>query len=207
MIIEFDETAHVYTVDGKKVPSVTQIVAPLGQDYDEPDDMTETVVDAAAERGTVMHAYIAWRLDGGAPEAFEMPDMYVPYADAVDLFLAEHSVVPVAVEEPLGCDSFAGTPDLICEFDGQLAVLDWKFVSQVAKSKVGAQLAGYDELCRINGLFVDRLFAVQFTKDGSYRLYPVGWDAARAAFFEALGIYRIKTAKHPRGRIFEEDKQ
>lgn len=203
MNIEFDEATHIYTVDGKKVPSVTQLVAPLGEDYDEPDELTEGIIDAAAERGTVMHAYIAWRLDGGDPAEFEMPDMYAPYADAVDLFLSEHSVVPFAVETPLACADFAGTPDLICEFDGALSVLDWKFVSQIAKSKVGAQLAGYQRLCELSGLFPERRIAVQFLKDGTYRLYPVGSKAGEA-FAVCLVMNDIRTAKHPRGKIFEE---
>ena len=55
MTLDYDPTRHEYRVDGKLVPSVTQLVAPLGQDYDEPDDLTESVLDAATERGTTMH--------------------------------------------------------------------------------------------------------------------------------------------------------
>ena len=87
--VTFDEATHAYTVDGKAVPSVTQLVAPLGADYDEPeDDMLALTVEAAADRGTTMHAYLAHRLTGGAPEDFELPDAYDPYACAVELFLA-----------------------------------------------------------------------------------------------------------------------
>ena len=50
--VTFDEAKHAYTVDGKAVPSVTQLVAPLGADYDEPeDDMLALTVEAAADRG------------------------------------------------------------------------------------------------------------------------------------------------------------
>ena len=73
--VTFDDAKHAYTVDGKAVPSVTQLVAPLGADYDEPeDDMLALTVDAAADRGTTMHAYLAHRLTGGTPEDFELPD-------------------------------------------------------------------------------------------------------------------------------------
>ena len=32
--VTFDDAKHAYTVDGKAVPSVTQLVSPLGEVYD-----------------------------------------------------------------------------------------------------------------------------------------------------------------------------
>ncbi len=204
MTLEYDPEKHQYHVDGKLVPSVTQLVAPLGADFDDPDDMLESVLDAATDRGATIHAYIEHRLLGGDPEDFELPSMYLPYADAVELFLAEHSIVPIAIETSMAVQDFAGTPDLVCEFDGTDAILDWKVVSQIAKSKVGAQLGGYGVLCCANGLFPEKLYAVQFLKTGEYRLYPVDSVHAGAAFSLCLDVYRLKTKSHPRGRIFKE---
>lgn len=201
MDIEFNEVKHQYLVDGLPVPSVTQLVAPLGEDYDEPDDLMEQTLDAAADRGVTMHAYLAHRLVGGAPEDFELPTAYAVYAEGVEQLLSEHTITPLVVETPMPGIGYAGTPDLVCEFDGTVAVLDWKFVSTIAKSKVGAQLAGYRELCEVNGIFPDELYAVQFTSDGSYRLYPVEPEPNALAFTVCRHLYEIKTRKHPRGRI------
>lgn len=201
--LTFDAERHEYKYDGKTVPSVTQLVAPLGESYEEMDELTEISVDAAAERGTVLHAYIAWRLDGGTREEFEMPDEYGPWADGADLMLAEHEIEPLLIEAPLGCEDYAGTPDLVCMMDGKLSVLDYKFVSTVSKSKVGAQLAGYAALLNREGVFPEQLIAVQFTADGSYRFYPVGMPEAREAFDACLLVYSYKTQKHPRGRIYK----
>ena len=201
MTVTFDESTHQYTVDGVSVPSVTQLVAPLGADYDEPDELLETAVDIAADRGVTMHAYIAHRLLGLPPEEFELPSAYLSYADGVEQLLSEHTILPLLVETPLPGIGYAGTPDLVCMFDGDIAVLDWKFVSQIAKSKVGAQLAGYQELCDFSDIFPDKLYAVQFTRDGSYRLYPVDTDAGIEAFRLCRSLYAIKNKKHPRGRI------
>lgn len=200
MIVEFDESTHQYLVDGVPVPSVTQLVAPLGADYDEPDDFLDIALDLAVDRGVTMHAYLAHRLQGGEAEDFEFPAVYDPYADAVELFLSEHDIVPYSIETPMPGDGFAGTPDLVCEFDGQTAIVDYKFVSQVAKSKVGAQLVGYAQLCEANGIYPDALYAVQFLKDGSYRLYPVG-AGSHAAFEMCRTLYDLKNKKHPRGKI------
>lgn len=201
MTVTFDETTHRYTVDGEIVPSVTQLVAPLGDDYDEPDELLESAVDIAADRGVTMHAYIAHRLAGLPAEDFELPGIYEIYAQGVEQLLAEHVIVPLIVETPMPGVGFAGTPDLVCEFDGTTAVLDWKFVSQIAKSKVGAQLAGYQELCVHNAVFPEALYAVQFTREGSYRLYPVEPEPNSLAFTVCKHLHAIKTRKHPRGRI------
>ena len=200
MTIEFDEATHRYTVDGQAVPSVTQLVAPLGPDLTEDDDL-ELTMEAAADRGVTLHAYLAHRLQGGEAEDFELPGAYQPYAAAVELFLAEHQITPLLIETALPGPGFAGTPDLVCEFDGGIAILDYKFVSQVAKSKVGAQLGGYRALCEHNGVYVDALYAVQFLPDGTYRLYPADPTQAEVGFTVCRTLYEIKTKKHPRGRI------
>lgn len=200
-MLTFEETTHQYNIDGVAVPSVTQLVAPLGDDFDDMDAEMELTVEAAADRGVTMHAYIAHRLQGGSPEDFELPSQYLPYADAVELFLAEHSITPMLIETPLAGDGYAGTPDLVCEFDGPLAIVDYKFVSAVCKSRVGAQLCGYLELCEFNGIYPDSLIAVQFLPDGTYRLYPVEGVQSSVAWTVCKSLHELKKKKHPRGRI------
>lgn len=197
----FDPDTHRYTLDGVPVPSVTQLVSPLGPDPEEDPDL-ELTVESAADRGLTMHAYIAHRLEGNAPEDFELPEAYSPYADAVELFLSEHTVDPLLIETPLPGPGFAGTPDLLCTFDGKISILDWKFVSQIVKSKVGAQLGGYRMLCEFNQLFPEALYAVQFLSDGTYRLYPADFDRSANAFRQSLLLRDLRQERHPRGRIF-----
>lgn len=201
MSLDFDPQNHQYRLDGVSVPSVTQIVAPLGEDFDEPESDLELTVEAAADRGVTMHAYLAHRLMGGEPEDFELPGQYQPYAEAVEFFLSEHSIVPLLIETALPGPGYAGTPDLVAQFDGPIAILDYKFVSTVAKSRVGAQLGGYLGLCEHNGVFPEALYAVQFLPGGTYRLYPADEGAAKAAFTVCQALHEIKTKKHPRGRI------
>jgi len=204
MTLAFNEEKHEYLVDGRPAPSVTELVAPLGEDYDDLDEYMELAVDYAAERGTALHAYIAHRLTGGAPEDFELPTAYEGYAESVELFLAEHRIEPILIETALCCSQYAGTPDLVCDFDGTLTILDYKFVSQVAKSKVGAQLGGYLSLCEENGLEPQKLAAVQFLPEGEgYRLYPADKASAVAAFTACLAVYGWKKTQHKRGRIFK----
>lgn len=186
MTVVFNDEKHTYTlmgegVEGKVVPSVTELVAPLGADFDDMDELTELAVENAAED-------------------FELPDQYADYAESVELFLSEHTINPWLIEYPLGCEDFAGTPDLVCDFDGAPTILDYKFVSTIAKTKVGAQLQGYRQLCEQNDLFVDKLVAVQFTRDG-YRLYNVDVETTALSFHVCLTLHMLKKKKHPRGCI------
>lgn len=203
MDVTFDAEKHQYEIDGKKVPSVTQLVAPLGNPMDDLSDFEEITLDAAAERGTTMHAYLEFRLSGGEREDFELPSDYEDYADSVEQFLAEHDIFAFSIEKKLGGFYngvwYAGTPDLVCEFDGMLSILDYKFVSSLSKTKVGAQLHGYRLLCEYNGLFPGDMYAVHFTRDG-YALYKVGNETLEA-FLTCLQLEQHKKMKHPRGGI------
>jgi hypothetical protein len=141
--VVFDEARHAYEVDGKELPSVTQLVAVLGDDG----DIDEDILERAADRGTTCHAIIAMALQGEDYRG-EYPAMYQPWVDSIEAFLHEHNIVPLMIETPLGNTTlgYAGTPDLVCEFDGATALLDYKCVSQVNKTKVKAQLNAYDQL-------------------------------------------------------------
>ena len=198
-VLAFDEGSHTYTVDGRPVPCVTELVEVYGPDGDDMDEWEEAF-ERAAERGTICHALLEQAV-GGRMDEWEYPDAYEGYAQGIRLFLAEHDIRPLAVETPLYSARLgvAGTPDLLAEFDGRLAILDYKFVSQLAKTKVKAQLNFYRALYEDNGLFVDGLYAVQFRPDGTYRLYPTAMDDTELQ--AALHIYQIKHKKHGRGRI------
>lgn len=201
--LTFDQETHTYRVDGEIIPSVTQLTSIFGPPLPEDGDDFELTMEAAADRGVTLHAYIQHRLGGWNASELELPSAYEPYADAVELFLAEHRLDPMLVETSLWGEDcgvrFAGTPDLVGDFDGKLSVLDWKFVSQIQKTKVGAQLSGYWELCAANGIFPEALYCVQFLPDGTYRLYPAGLRADD--FFLAMDVYTAAHRKHPKGEI------
>jgi len=54
----FDEEAHRYTVNGKIIPSVTQIIGSVG--LYEYDHVPAETLAVAAERGRIVHTYIEW---------------------------------------------------------------------------------------------------------------------------------------------------
>lgn len=193
----FIEEGHQYMLGDMLLPSVSEIIAPLGADLDDSD--LELKLEAAAERGTICHKLLELYLNG--EKESEYPSEYEGYADGIRLFLAEHKIVPYAIEKPICSKELmvAGTPDLFCEYDGKLTVIDYKFVSQICKPKVKAQLNLYRRMLEEAGVFPEQLIAVQFLPDGLYRLYPV---ADSDAEYEAcLRIYQFKKQKYARGKI------
>lgn len=200
-LLFYPET-HTYTLDGKEIPSVTHLVEIYSTAKIEEDSDLEITFESASERGTLLHRYLEHRLTGGKPDDYEVPDAYSGYVDAIELFLSEHELEPMLIETPMYSEpdfAFAGTPDYVGTFDGKLAIIDWKFVSQIQKTKVGAQLNGYKILCESNGIYPEKLFCVQFFPNGEYRLYPVGDDGETMDL--CCQVYQAKNMKHPRGGI------
>lgn len=198
----FYPETHTYTLDGKEIPSVTQLVEIYSTAKAEEDSDLELTFESAAERGTLLHGYLEHRLTGGEVEDYEIPDAYSGYVEAIELFLSEHELGPILIETPMYSDgkfAFAGTPDYVGGFDGSFVILDWKFVSQIQKTKVGAQLNGYRIMAERNDIYVENLYCVQFLADGQYRLYPVEDDSR--TFDLCWDVYQAKNMKHPRGRI------
>lgn len=196
MAFTFNEQDHTYWLDGKELMSASKLISPLGEDIEEG---LEDIFAAAAERGTILHAALANALVGVSIED-DLPDDYLPYWEAINLFLVEHEIEPIAIEEPIYSEALrvAGTPDILCRFDGKLALLDYKFVAQVAKTKAKAQLNIYTMMYEEQGVSPESLYIVQFMK-GAYRLYPVA--IGREEVEACLKIRELKEKKHTRGRI------
>ena len=145
-----------------------------------------------------MREYIKRRY-GGGQSGLLVPEGCGGYAEAADLFLSEHRLIPATEVKPmwgreLG-EVFAGSPDFIGFFDGTFSVLDFNFTCDLPKSQVGARLNGYQSLAFQAGLFPDSLFAVQFTPDGKYRIFPAGDKAD--GFRLCLEVWREKNKPHP----------
>lgn len=194
---EFISDTHTYLLDGKPLMSVSELVNPLAQDMGAVDELT---LEAAAERGTTCHKLLELLLNGEDIEG-EYPDEYQCYVDGIELFLSEHDITPLYIEQPIYSEELglAGTPDLICLFDGEMAIVDYKFVSQVQKTKLGAQVTAYKAMCEDNGIDIDAMYIAHFLPTGKYRLYPVEDNRERLDLLLKLRAERQK--KHARGRI------
>lgn len=160
MSLHFDEGTHTYILNGRVLPSVTQVLERTGiVDYSFIPPRTRQM---ALERGSAVHASIALDLEGDLDEASVEPLMgYVEAARAVrhDLGIT----TPDTFEERRHCPRYlyAGTVDLIFAD----ILLDWKTNS--AEWWVRLQTAAYAGMFG-GGKF--RRIAAELHADGTYRL-------------------------------------
>ena len=113
----------------------------------------------------------------------------------MELFLEEHALSPIYIEKAWYGEvdglTYAGTTDFYGGVNHTEAILDWKFVSQVDKHKVAAQLGAYARLLAANDKEVWSLGAVQFLP-GTYRYYHCTIESALAMFEPCLQLAKAK---------------
>ena len=162
----FDAVEHSYTIDGRKVPSVTRIIkAVLGSGYEGLPN-----AEYLMERGRVNHACYALIARGIEFDHDPISELYIA---ACRKFLKETRPEVIAVEMPVHSYrlQYAGTLDLLARFDGKVILIDWK---GSANNRIGYQLAAYAiALEECEGIKVAGGIGVEITGDGSYSTTPV----------------------------------
>lgn len=171
-MIEFDEKKHQYKVDGKVVPSVTEIlehITAVGYGKVNP-----SILEEAKERGTAVHE-LTEAIDLGFPPEYIDPAVE-GYAVAYLKFLEDYDVEWDYIEhrfyEPkMG---FCGTIDRVGKIDGKDCVLDIKTTSSPSadqKIAVCLQTAAYSlGIVDEYSPYVNR-YALYLQKDGTYELF------------------------------------
>ena len=152
--LTFDKENHSYFLDGRIIPSVTQILTQSGildKRFFKP---------GAAERGTRVHSLCEQIANGEPPEEEN------GYTEAFKSFLKDARIEPVATEH-IGYSSsgFAGTIDLIASFRGETAIFDVK--TGVYQEWWPLQLAGYALLLENENI---RRFSLEIKDTGKYKL-------------------------------------
>lgn len=169
----FDEDKHQYSVNGKVIPSVSEIIGPVTYSQFR---VQQNVVDQAAHRGSMAHALTALYDFGALEDESSLSPDEAFYLKAWRDFCHDYSPEWQYIELPLACRTFAGTIDRIGIIDGHLAIVDIKTTSnmdRVHKVALACQLAGYWDLCQLNGLDAKywNSMGVQIKKDGTYAVH------------------------------------
>lgn len=193
MTLTFDEPSHTYRVDGRVVPSVTQLLGTL-QDWQ---GVPPSVLEAKAELGRCVHK--ACELDDADDLDEESIDPVVlGYLQGWRKFKRETGALILQSERQLANRllGFAGTLDRVAELlavsAGDRWLIDIKSSSTLAPW-VGVQLAGYRLLLESNGERVDRLAAVQLLPDGTYRIERYGHPDDVRCFMSLLAVHHWRT--------------
>ena len=170
--LHFDPAAHRYTVNGKIVPSVTQIISAVG--LYEYDYVSRETLAIAAERGRHVHTMIEWYEHGELDLTSIDPELQ-GYFDAY-LSMKEAQVIPEKADliEHRAYSAkygYAGTLDML--FKAERWIHDHKTGEESPVH--GLQLSGY--WLELHPDFNDkpnRLTCGYYRKDGTYKLvdYP-----------------------------------
>lgn len=188
MKIDFDEEKHEYSVGGIRIPSVSEILAPLSAErYGE---LNPWMVRAAAAKGTAVHEACELIDYGFEPEEDAEIDGYLV---AYQTFLMEHDIEWENIESivyycrlPEELPLFCGTIDRFGTIDGLPTIVDIKTYSSLstdAQLAASCQTALYKEAVddmQKGGWQRDRWTRrkiLHLRKDGTYRLVDLdAWD-------------------------------
>ena len=173
----FCEDTHEYKIDGKPVPSVTQVLKEAGLI-----DSTWFTPEAAL-RGTYVHQACAL-YDEGVLDLDGIDPQLAPYVSAWDKFKKDSGIVPTIIEQPFYSleHGFAGCVDRAWLDGKHWVIADLK--SGPLPDWLALQLAGYSILINaFSGM------GVELRDNGSYSVKVVNTVElfkARRAFLEAL---------------------
>ena len=188
--VAFDPVAHRYTLDGRVLPGVTSILAPL-QDFSM---VNPDVLKNGQAMGTAVHR--ATELyDLGELDMASLSPALVPYLDAWVNFRHECSFIPCSIEERLvhPVHGYAGTCDRTGMVDGDMAVLDIKKMVTLGPV-IGVQLAAYQAMLNLDSRQkpVTVRYALGLRADGTYRLQKYDSPNDYAVFLSLLTIHNWK---------------
>jgi hypothetical protein len=215
---------------GQRLPSVTELLSELGWNKDVLLGWADKMAregkspmlerNAAAKRGSQMHALIEWH-EGGRPGA-PPPDTSLDADLAFEAWTEWRETVALEKlwqEEPLTSDvlGFGGTPDMIALIDGHVTVLDWKTANKPGRPYIEhvIQVTAYAALWNAREVEAWRevaqrpathgiLVKVAKTPDNRWRAVPYSWrldsfgDVPGWVIRSCLGLRRARELMNKR---------
>lgn len=163
-ITRFDEVEHKYYVGDKELPSVTEIAKPISSER--LNALQMSLVERARLRGQRCHELAEEYLLLGELDTEEIEAEYFPYIQQFVLWVKTYRPKVLFTEKRLFGEEFCGTLDLLCEIDGKVINVDYKFTSAIDKKSLSVQLEGYDRLAKINNIHIDESWVLHIKKDG-----------------------------------------
>jgi len=189
VVPEFDEASHTYTLDGRVLPSVSEIIAPL-KNFD---GIPASVMRKAQDRGKAVHKAAELHDIGRLGDMGRHKEILLPYLEAWKAFRASQDWEWLDIEQPLANPTlgFAGTRDRmgIRRSMGKKAkgIVDIK--ATAADCPVtGIQIGGY-ELLEPEEDFEVRI-GVRLLPDGTFRV--TNYQQEVVMFRSCLNVFNFK---------------
>lgn len=180
MSFTFDETRHIYTLDGRVLPSVTGILEAAGLiDYSFIPPATRNM---ALARGSAVH--LATAIDDEGDLDFEALDpALVPYVEGWRKFRRDTGFTPDQIEHRgfHRTHLYAGTKDRRGTFPDKSSKYDLDIKCGKAQPWVWIQLAAYQAMEADPRTKLP--FCVELPGDGTWREYPRPADWSFGLYF------------------------
>ena len=178
MNLTYNDEDHSYQLDGRPVPSVTEIVGLItARKYA---DTNAAMMAQAQRRGTEVHELCEAIDYGVEPEELDISPELVGYVNAYLTFLRDYRPEWEYVEKPVYEMDYAGRVDRIGTIDGQTAIVDIKTTANMDRlSRIALLL----QLHLYKYAFIFSVFdpakhnipkmlmGVQLKKDGTYTVH------------------------------------
>jgi len=132
-MVTFRKDTHEYFINNTKAIGVNELLNHFGIGL--VDHIPERYLEPARIFGTAGHLMCQYYFMGCLNEKTLDPKLQ-PYLIGLKKLCTAHEIIPIDIEKPICFETLlvAGTPDLVCLFDGVKSVLDYKFVKKVQKS-------------------------------------------------------------------------
>lgn len=186
-MITFDEEKHVYSLEGRILPSVTQILN------------SEGIIEKPSQgmrwymlRGQYLHQAIRLYLDRNLDEDSLDPQINI---EGFKKFVKESNIEIVGYEQPFYHPQYlyAGTPDMWGKMNGKRFLLDVK--TGAYQRWHALQLVAYEKMLQANGIDVDECGNLYLQGGDGYSLKTISqverirnWEIFKAI----LTIYNWK---------------
>lgn len=186
--LNFDESIHIYTRNGVRLPSVTQLMSPLSQlIYG---GVPTQAMAEAANRGSRAHEQVEHIVKYGIVETDPDTEGYV---QAFNVFQNDKKPTWAGSEYRTYHKNllYAGTLDLIGHVtpdDGHgFDVVDLKTTSRLYPTMLSVQLGAYAEALKSHGLKIRHVYGLQLRKDGGYTLERL--EPNYKLFLHCMAVY------------------
>ena len=174
-MIEFDKKNHIYTMYGKEVPSVTQILKEVFPN--KYDGIPPEILEKKAQYGTELHEYIEV-IEKKKPKnplayikRYFQPDIYQEESLKQYLKIKEENKIKVIANEKLVFYGlyYCGTLDMLAKVNGKTAIIDIKTTAELDETYVSYQ----DSLYEMANGKVDELYCLWLPKGHLGKLVKV----------------------------------
>lgn len=182
----YNEETRIHTLDGKIIPSVSNIVEPLSMDYSKAHPVK---LAHKKDLGIAFHECIRLFLNNDLDEDSIEDDLKLPVRQFEEFWTNDEfkdlpSPVIIAIEQPF-CNEklkYCGKPDMVTED----CIYDWK-LRKYDPVCDPIRMAGYAGL--ISDFPPKRKVVVEFSLDGGYRVHDADKKQAWPMFRKLLEFY------------------